>query len=162
MGAVETGAMVAGSGAARGALVVVGGVSRRAVGADGAGVGAGRVGTTVGVVVRGVGAGVGAGVGGPRRSPGASGGRPLSDGPCTPDVRPSSAGGRRNVEVGAGVGEGAGVGCSVCAAAGGSPPATSEAASAASDKRAALSPRPSFRTVIFRIRNPVLAIPLRL
>lgn len=145
----------AGAGAAEGARVdAAAGVSRRvgvgagvgagvvAVGRWAVGAGAGRVGTTT------VGAGVGAGV--PRRSPGASGGIPLSAGPCIPVVRPSLVDGRRKVDGLVADGAGVGAGVSSCCASAGVPaaPAISTAASAAVDSRAIFAVRPKLRFVM--------------
>lgn len=85
----------------------------------------------------GAGVGVGVGVGCPRRSPGATGGKPLSEGPCTPGARPSSVGGGRRKSIGRGD-------VVVSCAATGAPAASIAAASA----NAAACCRPKLRTVI--------------
>jgi len=106
----------------------------------------GWVGVTCGGATGRVGDGVGVGVGAggdPRLSFGATGGKPLSDGPCTPGARPSSAGGRRKVDDGAGVG----AGDSACCAAMGVAVPTAIIA-IASGKAACHRPCPNFRTVI--------------
>lgn len=147
----------AGAGAAEGGRVdAAAGVSRRvgvgagvgagvvAVGRWVVGAGAGRVGTTT------VGAGAGVGAGDPRRSPGASGGIPLSAGPCIPVVRPSLVDGRRKVDGLVADGAGVGAGVSSCCASAGVPaaPAISTAASAAVDSRAIFAVRPKLRFVM--------------
>lgn len=106
----------------------------------------GWVGVTLGGAGVGVGAGVGAGCCGPRLSFGATGGRPLSDGPCTPGARPSSAGGRRKIDDGAGVGVSAS--CARTAAV-----AISASNSATSGNRAALLLCPKFLSVIMILRS---------
>lgn len=142
-------------GAASGAADAARGVSGAAVSrragpgaADGTVVVAGCVGVTRGGAGVGVGAGVGAGGCDPRRSFGATGGRPLSDGPCTPGARPSLAGGRRKIDDGAGVG--VSVSCARTVAV-----AISASTSATNGNRAALLPCPKFLSIIMILRSRI-------